>query len=531
MKNKTLRCFLLIIGILWAGMALPQSASAATVTDSASDDTTATANAVTMGDTIKGSITETDDLDYYKFTLGSAGCVTLNITSYMQYYCIYLYNSDGEEIWYTNENEYISSVGYRSDTYDLYLEQGSYSMKITGYYWGTSNKSVGSYECSTSFKDSGVTNKESDNSYADANKVTLGNTITGQISENDDYDMFQFSLDEAGCVSLDITSYMRYYCIYLYNSDGTEIWYTDENEWTSSVGYRKDTYDLYLEAGNYYMKITGYCWGTGSKSTGKYTVNTKFTASNTSLAEDNNSFATAKKISWNTSYIGQISINDDFDTYQFEVNSDKTVVVNITSYMKYYCITVFDTAGKEIWNTNDNEWNSDVGYRTDKHNFVLSSGTYYMQINGDKSTGTYRFSLEELSTSNCEHDYEESEVSPTYLKKGYTLHKCTKCGKSYKDNYTAKLKLGQPTIWGTTSRRKATVSWYSVSDATGYQIRYSTNSKFKKSVKMVKVKGKTTKTIKKLKKKKYYFQVRAYKKIGSKTVYGKWSTKKAGKVR
>ena len=105
MKNKTLRCFLLVIGILWAGMALPQSASAATVTDSASDDTTGTANAVTMGDTIKGSITETDDLDYYKFTLGSAGCVTLNITSYMQYYCIYLYNSDGEEIWYTNENE------------------------------------------------------------------------------------------------------------------------------------------------------------------------------------------------------------------------------------------------------------------------------------------------------------------------------------------------------------------------------------------------------------------------------------------
>ncbi len=37
------------------------------------------------------------------------------------------------------------------------------------------------------------------------------------------------------------------------------------------------------------------------------------------------------------------------------------------------------------------------------------------------------------------HKYESTTVSPTYTENGYTLHKCSVCGNSYKDNYTEKL--------------------------------------------------------------------------------------------
>ena len=42
--------------------------------------------------------------------------------------------------------------------------------------------------------------------------------------------------------------------------------------------------------------------------------------------------------------------------------------------MQYYSIKIFDADGKEIWDTHYNEWNSNVGYRKDSQNVVLSAG-------------------------------------------------------------------------------------------------------------------------------------------------------------
>ena len=81
------------------------------------------------------------------------------------------------------------------------------------------------------------------------------------------------------------------------------------------------------------------------------------------------------------------------------------------------------------------------------------------------------------------------------------------------------------------------MNWKKDSKATGYQIQYSTDSKFKKSVKekWIKKNKTNTATIGKLKKgRKYYVRVRAYKNVkgSSGAVYGSWSAKKSsGKIR
>ena len=88
--------------------------------------------------------------------------------------------------------------------------------------------------------------------------------------------------------------------------------------------------------------------------------------------------------------------------------------------------------------------------------------------------------------------------------------------------------------------RKALIRWKKAPKATGWQIRYSTNKKFRKAVKKVTVKkGKATKkTIKKLKAgKTYYVQIRSYNKVIDKetgkqrTIYGSWSAKKKFKAK
>ncbi|MFP3155568.1 leucine-rich repeat protein [Lachnospiraceae bacterium ZAX-1] len=85
-----------------------------------------------------------------------------------------------------------------------------------------------------------------------------------------------------------------------------------------------------------------------------------------------------------------------------------------------------------------------------------------------------------------------------------------------------------------TSGKKLTVKWKKNSQATGYEIQYSTSKNFKKNSTMtatVKRNGTTSTTIKKLTKgKKYYVRLRAYKavKIDGKNIkiYAKWSPAK-----
>lgn len=535
---------LIVVGILYFATSLSYQVSAATVSGSASDDTFATANQMNIGDTASGSITETNDLDNYRFQLNSAGCVTLDMTSYMQYYSIKLFDSSGEEIWITRNNVWTETVGYRRDIHKVYLEKGTYYMQINGYRWGVSDeRSTGKYECRTSFVSSGVNNVESDNDFFTANNVTVGSTIIGQISENDDYDTYKFTLSKIGCVSLDMTSYMRYYGIKVFNSDGEEIWDTHNNVWTESVGYRCDGYKLNLEKGVYYMQINGYRWNSSDeKSMGKYVCRTSFASSNVSFDGDDNSFNVAKPISWNKAYTGQISLNDEFDTYKFVVPKDRTIAINMTSYMQYYRMMIYDSAGGEIWNTTNNVWVDKVGYRKDFHNVELKKGTYYMQIYGtrwvgdsEKCQGKYVFSIEPLTQSNCNHKYTDKWVSSTYFAKGYNLHRCEKCGKSYKDNYSPMKKLGEGYIYSYSSGKgKVYLQWYTVSDASGYQIRYCKSKSMKKGVvtKTIKGQSKYKMTIKKLsRKKRYYVQVRAYKKSGKKTVYGKWSSRRCLKTK
>ena len=82
--------------------------------------------------------------------------------------------------------------------------------------------------------------------------------------------------------------------------------------------------------------------------------------------------------------------------------------------------------------------------------------------------------------------------------------------------------------------RQMTVSWKKDTRATGYQIMYSTDKKFRKNVKTVNIKKyKTTRcTVKKLaRNKRYYVRVRSYKKVSGGKLYGSWSTVKCVKVK
>lgn len=77
--------------------------------------------------------------------------------------------------------------------------------------------------------------------------------------------------------------------------------------------------------------------------------------------------------------------------------------------------------------------------------------------------------------------------------------------------------------------QKATVKFKKNAKASGYQIEYSRYASFKSS-KKVKVTSASATLSKLAWKKKYYVRVRAYMKVGSKTYYSAWCTKKSVKI-
>lgn len=129
----------------------------------------------------------------------------------------------------------------------------------------------------------------------------------------------------------------------------------------------------------------------------------------------------------------------------------------------------------------------------------------------------------------------------TTTAEGQKAKKCSKCGAEVLTSKIAKVKVTAPkkiTLKKTKAKLSSVkktsmkVSWKKVSNASGYQIQYSTSSKFK-NAKTVKVSAKkSSTTIKKLKKnKKYYVRVRSYNKSSGKTVYSSWSSKVSKKTK
>ena len=83
------------------------------------------------------------------------------------------------------------------------------------------------------------------------------------------------------------------------------------------------------------------------------------------------------------------------------------------------------------------------------------------------------------------------------------------------------------------AKKSLKITWRKIKGVNGYQIQYSTSSKFKKAKKITIKKAKTTsKTIKKLKaKKKYYVRIRTYITVNGKKKYSNWSKKKSQKTK
>lgn len=364
-----------------------------------------------------------------------------------------------------------------------------------------------------------------------------GGSCYGKVYYNAGYpssDFYKINLYASGTLKLNISA-SKNINFYIYKADGKTEVYKKTLGFDSNFGRVQESLELELRGGVYYVKINFYL------DDSSYQITTSLLTHTESFPEtdaNNNDYVdTASPITFDTLYYGSIGLSES-DFYSFSVANKTDIKVNIDYYttMNTIRVSLLDKYGKVISENGTDSTNGHIA-----KDFIFESlepGQYYIKISDYYSYsygyGPYAFSI----SASCKHDFVRTTKNATYFKKGYYKDTCKKCGYSYIVNYIQKKKLSIPGLYLSVKNKKLAVHWYSVSDASGYEIKYSTSKKFNKSkTKTVTVKG-NNKNIKKIKiksKKKYYVRIRAYKtgKINGKTtkVYSSWSSVKSIKSR
>ena len=140
--------------------------------------------------------------------------------------------------------------------------------------------------------------------------------------------------------------------------------------------------------------------------------------------------------------------------------------------------------------------------------------------------------VETQTIAKTAHKYVNTVVKPTYTAQGYTLHKCSVCGTSYKDTYTAKLTLAKVTgvKLGGRAADALRVNWTKNANASGYIVEMYQGNKW---VRVTKITSNATTTYRASGLKAstvYKFRVRAYKMSGKTAVYSAYSTELAART-
>ena len=379
--------------------------------------------------------------------------------------------------------------------------------------------------------------------FSDAVTIQVNQTVGDFVEKGYDYQQnyYKFTVYEPGSVEIKFFTPLQsnsdaYWYVYFYNSEYTELFNMN------IYGNKTSTESLTtgIPAGTYYIRVNSSGWRDVS-STDMYTLEVEYTASNMWEKELNEEFTTATDISLETEYYGTTWAGHDYekDFYKFIIPKTGLYSIgvstpNLNDAGKYWNLYLYNESYEKL------ESQSIYGNKTfHAISRTLPAGTYYLEVNSAgwrdvSSTEQYVLKVASTTTEGiqaiCEHNYGSYYVDATYFSKGYRVYTCEKCGYSYKGDYSDKklLEQGYLNSYCSTGKGKLYLSWSTVSDATGYQIRYSTDKSFKTGVVVKNVIGQSvsSKTISKLsRKKKYYVQIRPYVKEADKKAYGKWSAK------
>lgn len=343
--------------------------------------------------------------------------------------------------------------------------------------------------------------------------IILDTTYAGNSDAWNDEDWYHFVIPA--------TAKESYFNIVVGPEDDNSI--TVEGGWEFSVYMKGEADSLYemdgiknkttsanlpFGPGEYYLKIKP---DTYSYSTENYNFSVKFTNNAHWETERNDDWTSANRINVNETYHGNLFRRLDEDCYTFVISKPGEVIITFGANASED-ITKISSAGWKLSLYKENEARSCVELgtviaTTSSEKCNLGAGTYRIRISGggfgpyNPGTETYDFSVGYKAAQNDTTSIQESKVDVASVK--------------------------------SEAKKQVYLKWKKNKYADGYKVYRSTKKKKGyKCIATLKKRSKVSYTDKKVKSKKvYYYKVRAYRKVGKKTVYSAYSPVKKVKVK
>jgi cell wall-associated protease len=367
-------------------------------TEKEPNDGTGQALEAELNKKVTGLISWNDSGDAFKVTLKEAGLLNIDFSSYignnenstLKGVNLSLENENGEEVI----DEVVGGGELADPTKwsgSQYLEPGTYYLKVSKYYGST-----GKYDLELNVEETNNTEIEPNNGTGQAFEAEFNKKITGLISWNDSVDAFKVTMEKAGLLKIDFSSYINNNAyssltgVYLSLEDekGTKVIeekisggeLADPTKWNDSQ---------YLEPGTYYLKISKY-YG----STGKYDLELNLEETNNTEIEPNNGTEQAHPLLLNESVIGLISWNDVLDTYEFTMEDSGDIELNFSSYIDYaVSLTLVDENGEVLFGESIRNGTA-TSPKKNSEIINLQAGKYYLHVNRENGmTGKYELAI------------------------------------------------------------------------------------------------------------------------------------------
>jgi hypothetical protein len=227
-----------------------------------------------------------------------------------------------------------------------------------------------------------INSTEPNDTFSQANTFSLGDTLTGSLSSNTDWDIFKVNMTSSGVIKFDISSLKLSnwaYTFKVYDSSqhvvaANYLGYTD----SSSFSVAAPT------AGTYYIGVTS----NNIFSTSPYAIVTSAGTGNVAdyELESNNTQATATAVSLDHAITGQFSSSSDIDYFSVTTGASGNLILDFQAPKKYsfaeYQVSIYDASGKLI------DAKTAGGSMTMIEQ-VASAGKYYVEIQSTED-GSYQ---------------------------------------------------------------------------------------------------------------------------------------------
>lgn len=384
--------------------------------ESESNDDINTADTMTSGKAVYGSLYGVSDSDYYGFQTTKDGYIVINLQhskvtgrQNKAIYAVTVCDTSGNSIYEMTSKAEDESM----DSIKLGLSAGKYYIKVAGQnaYYG------GNYVIKTTFKACSTWEHESNDTYDTANTAVSGTTYSGDIRTYSDVDYFKTSLSANGYINVKLTHpvvsgqettnmFVLSVIRKVDKDQYTEVYTTKIRGGDTSIS----TPDLGLPKGEYYIKIAGTGNTTGTLLSGtsypvNYDVCIKAKTASDREVESNDSAATANTVKNGKTYYGSTSSSSDKDYYKIKMSKAGYLQIkfghkNSQSTASCYNVVLYNKDNSEIYKFTNT--GTETSYTSCK--LGLDAGEYYVCVSQASTlyTGDYTICLTQKAASGWE---------------------------------------------------------------------------------------------------------------------------------